>query len=426
MLDSSAHLLFLSKFLKPQEIDGLGWIGGHTREEWEDVLSMSVTQAFHHLYADELVEQAALLDRLLYKYKVIDLKEMLKHNKLPVTGKKIQLATRLIQFDTQRARELVEGLVVFKCTEKGRQIAENYVVKENERKAVVEQEIWEALQIREFEIASQKVAKYQASQVFPKGMSLSTGGMKSYWENYDHTRKIKTLKAIFSENPKALLQLQLTNNQIEECRMVVAMEELWSDWQRPDEFRTANSSLRKAVGMLKEFVNYQNTKTQLKKREVKFVNIVGFASGSARCSSCQELTNKRYKIEEVPELPHESCTYLFGCQCKLKAANVSADEVIKLINRVARLPVSSERVAIAKVFNMEHEKDILLAQNKLASAYLEEVIPAMVEALDSEFGRPCWKWLLTTWSDNPKDIELNYSGDFLLELLRTVYNMAES
>ena len=107
LLISSAQLLFLSKFLKPRDIDGSGWIGGQPRERWREVLGESPLQTFQRYYSNSLIEEGSLVERILHKFKVPDLKMMLKQQGLPVSGRKIELATRLIQHDLEGANNLV-------------------------------------------------------------------------------------------------------------------------------------------------------------------------------------------------------------------------------------------------------------------------------------------------------------------------------
>lgn len=329
LLISSAQLLFLSKFLKPRDIDGSGWIGGQPRERWREVLGESPLQTFQRYYSNSLIEEGLLVERILHKFKVPDLKMMLMQQGLPVSGRKIELATRLIQHDLEGANNLVAGLTIYQCTKQGSQIAEEYLTREKTRRDESEKATWKALSNHEYEHASRLVAKYEADQVFPRGMSFGgSAGMRYFWENYDHSRDVRLLTTIFTGQPKALKALNLDINQLKQCRIAAGMNHLWPEWNGRTSFNNTNSPLWKATQILRAFAEYCEVKNRLYERGVKFVSIVGFASKSACCPHCRELAERRYKIDEVPELPHEKCSYKFGCRCSLQEVRMGAEELL--------------------------------------------------------------------------------------------------
>lgn len=417
MSHSLATFLFLSKFLKPQQVDGSRRIGGYSLEEWRAVLGNPPTQVFRRFLSDGLVERATLSEHLSHRYKVSDLKELLKQYGLSVSGRKTELVARLIQHDVQSAREAVKDLMVFQCTEQGRNIAEKYLTREKTRRAQAEQAVWDALKKHEFKNASHKVAEFEASQIFPRGMGVD-------WANFDHSRNLEMLNWVFKSFPEALKQLPLNSKQIEQCRVVTAMSYLWGNWNSPEEFRHTNSPLWKATGILSNHAYYQKSKSELQIQGAKFVTIVGYGSQPAHCTACHELTGQRFRIEEVPELPYSKCTGPFGCRCSLEEAKATAAEVSNLVNGVARQPTARELAAIKAVFSAQKDEDLTSSQEKVFFAYFDEVLPLMVKALDSKFGRPCWTPLFSpTFSDSleSKEKEFGSSLDILYELLKIAY-----
>ena len=45
---------------------------------------------------------------------------------------------------------------------------------------------------------------------------------------------------------------------------------------------------------------------------VKYVKILAIHDS---CEACKKLTQKRYKLDKVPELPYKYCTREGGCRC---------------------------------------------------------------------------------------------------------------
>jgi hypothetical protein len=42
---------------------------------------------------------------------------------------------------------------------------------------------------------------------------------------------------------------------------------------------------------------------------------VGILSAADACYACQQIANKVYPFEDVPEIPNENCTSMGGCRC---------------------------------------------------------------------------------------------------------------
>jgi hypothetical protein len=122
---SNAHLLFLSKFLHPKTPDDFA-----ESDVWETVLEENPKQAIKRFLDEDMLAQADLSDQLDYKYKVTELKDMLKKQGLTVSGRKGDLIQRLIQADPDSMKQVVAGLTILICSEQGREIVEQYIANE--------------------------------------------------------------------------------------------------------------------------------------------------------------------------------------------------------------------------------------------------------------------------------------------------------
>ena len=78
---AQAHLLFLSKFLEPRKVEDFS-----KSDNWKEVLKEPPQQAIRRFIDDGMLIQADLSGHLAYKFKVGELKNMLKQRSLPMSS----------------------------------------------------------------------------------------------------------------------------------------------------------------------------------------------------------------------------------------------------------------------------------------------------------------------------------------------------
>jgi hypothetical protein len=88
---SKAHWLLLTKFLHPQNPDDFS-----KSDIWESVLGEKPSKSIKRFIDEGLIAVANLENVLNYKYKVSELKEMLKQCELPVSGRKDDMIKCLV------------------------------------------------------------------------------------------------------------------------------------------------------------------------------------------------------------------------------------------------------------------------------------------------------------------------------------------
>jgi len=306
---SPAHLLFLSKFRKPRAMGDFS-----QSDTWKAVLKEAPKKAMRRFLDDGLLEQAGLNGLLAYKYKVSDLKLMLKQRGLPVSGRKAELIERLVQTDPEGMRKAARGLNVLQCTEKGRAIAEEYLAQEKEKRIKVEEQTLQARRQRRFKEASHAVAAFEAQQVFPRGIGID-------WKHYGPAHDVAMLKVIFQANPKILSSLN--DGQMKHLRLAAGMMHLWgtnrAEIWLPDGFETGLIMDNDAAArMILFYASHKRSIAQYLAAGVKKVEILATDNS---CTACKKLAKKKYKIDEVPELPYEKCTSEMGCRCTTVVAD---------------------------------------------------------------------------------------------------------
>jgi hypothetical protein len=308
---SHAHLLLLSKFLSPRTAEDFS-----KSDAWEAALREAPQKTIKRFVKEGMIESASLAGLLDYRYKVSDLKKMLKQRGLPVSGRKADLIARLVQTDPKGIRKATQGLAVLQCSEQGRVIAEQYLAREKEKRAGVEHQVLNALQKRKFRKASQLVASFEAEQVFPRGLNID-------WKNYDPTHDVAMLKTIFRSRPKILARL--SGEQLDQLRVAAGMMHLWGknkarEWLPPGFETRLIMDNDAAARMIVSHASHQINMAQYRKAGVKTVEI-RTANDKLVCNACRKLANKKYKLNQVPELPYEECTSEMGCRCWTIAAD---------------------------------------------------------------------------------------------------------
>lgn len=310
--ESPAHLLFLSKFLRPRTVDDFS-----KSDAWKAALKESPSKAVQRFLKEGMLEYADLAGLLEYGYRVSDLKSMLKERGLPVSGRKRDLIERLIQSEPDGMKRSTRGLRVLQCSQQGRAIAEQYLASEKEKRVLAEQQVLDLLGQRRFREASLLVASYESKQVFPRGLGID-------WENYDPTHDVEVLNIIFKSKPRILAHLN--DEHLEHLRIAAGMMHLWGTnrakgWLPPGFKTMLSMDNDTAARMMIFYATHQIQMAQYRKLGVKKIKIIT-ANDTYVCEACQKMASKEYRLSQVPELPYEKCTCEMGCRCTAVVADL--------------------------------------------------------------------------------------------------------
>jgi hypothetical protein len=274
---------------------------------WAAALRAEPLKVIDKLCAQGLLAEADLGARLREKFKVPDLKQLLRERRLPVSGNKQALIDRLIEADRDGARAAAEDIVVLQCTEAGCDVVEPFMrARENAYRAAEDLSL-DAIKQGEFKRAIEIVNRYTASQLFlpnPIGIPVDTD------------RKFQTLQTISTGRPKILSRLN--DAQLSAVRVATAMSALWNSrsaksWL-PKEFKTEPFDAEVAARMLHFYANSQYELSRATGIGVNRVQILS-AGDADTCNSCREISGRTYSISEAPELPYGQCTCEEGCRC---------------------------------------------------------------------------------------------------------------
>lgn len=309
--NSASHLLLLSKFRHgdaPKHYE--------RAEHWESALKEKPQKAIQRFLKEEMLEPAGLTELLDFKFKVFDLKNMLKERQLKVSGRKSELIKRLIDSDEEGMIEATKNLEILKCSAEGEKLADYYLNEEKEKREKTEKEVLSLLKNREFSKAVRIIAKYESSQVFPRGLGID-------WSNYSGESDVEALNVIFKKVPGILNGID--DGRLESIRLAAAMMQLWgtnraSPWL-PNDLETGIHLDRDAAARMLIFhASHLMNMKLYKESGVKNVEILGVDDANT-CPACRKISGKKYNIDKVPELPNPHCTSEIGCRCTTVAGD---------------------------------------------------------------------------------------------------------
>jgi SAP domain len=302
---SPAYLLLMSKFR-----NGDSPTRYRDADYWEAALKEKPAKVIEQFIKEEMLEPAALPELLNYKFKASDLKSMLKEKGLKVSGRKEELIQRLIDNDANAMSELTKDLDLYRCTAAGKHLVEQYLEGERIKRGATEQETLNLLAGEEYSKAVRVVAQYEATQVFARGIGID-------WKNYDGTSDVESLRVIFNTTPTILKGVE--ENRLRQLRPAAGMMQLWGTsnarhWL-PEGFETGiHLDGDAACRMLMFHASYLRNIEGYIKGGVKTVEVLGVNDGIS-CSECRKISGKKYRIENVPEIPYAKCTCGIGCRC---------------------------------------------------------------------------------------------------------------
>ena len=301
---SPAHLLLLTKFMKPSDSS---WFA---KDAWNSVLGESSAKAIDRFVSDKVIQLGSVAEKMDAKFKVTELKEMLQKRDLPVSGNKPVLIQRLIENDPAFMKKLTNNLKIYYCTAEGKSIAEAYKNLMAQERDTAEKHAMEALKKHKWEQACQIIADYEAAQVFPRGMNMD-------WKKYNSQRDLQMLSVIFEKTPKILIKVSKENLQY--LRIAAALMYLWgtNDAKKwlPQDFNAGLAMDTDASARMLVFHSYHLTNlARDKSMGIKRVKILG-ANDGRTCKACKAIVGKTFSIDKAPELPNPECTCIDGCRC---------------------------------------------------------------------------------------------------------------
>jgi len=315
--NSPAHLQLYSYFVKPETF--YRFTEGYMSSDWRVVLKEPPAQTLQMLIKDGYLIRPDLVTLINYKFKLFDLKELCRERHLPVSGKKAELVERLLTADKPGMQIEVKDVELFVCSEKGKHLADAYLETKEREREEAEKVVLDYLRQKNFLQATRTVAKFEAKQVFIRGMGIDWD--EEYLTPNPHN--ISTLEILFDEIPT--IAQGMDPEKLEYFRIVAGFFILWGDEARGKRLLDGIENVYDKFCNT-EFVrmlwSYANNKCDLREwREMarvldkkNYKVEIHTANDEYVCDNCKQLAKEKYPLlGDVPELPNPNCSH--ACRC---------------------------------------------------------------------------------------------------------------
>ena len=301
---SDAHLFLLSRFRHGQDPVNIA-PPPHWEGMWQKALNEAPQQVIERFITEGILVPVTLAGKLNSVFKATEIKEFLRAQGLPVSGRKDEGIERLVKANSQEMATKVAHLNVYECSPEVRTMVDSFIRTQEEAHRAAEKLSLEQLRAKDFGGASLTVSQFEAGKVFPRGIDS-----RSIAEN---------LKLFVTYRPKILNGL--AENEWEPLGIATAMMLLWgtnkaSQWL-PEGF-VGLSKFDNDTSARLMFFHWRHQSDMMHYRKdinwnIKHVQIIG---GNNSCLACEKIRGGIYTFDKAPELPYEQCTHEKGCGCQ--------------------------------------------------------------------------------------------------------------
>lgn len=313
-LDHQARAEVLSQFRNgadPEQIPPGAW-----QDFWAHKLGVPFRQASRALFAEGLLCEASPEAKLEASHNLVELKALARKLKLKVSGRKDELATRLVNSGDPELFAQIEKLTVWSCSDEAQKIVEAYREGKKNRLHQTRLETLQLIRDKKLKEACEVVCRYEQAQFFPRGIGVD-------WFTADKAM-LQSLKSLFGAQPK--FHKRRFGAVSSELRERAAMSILWGTSDLGTIFPRAEAVQQAELftRMLQFHASYLRDMKQLRKLASDGMavqcEIIGTDDQNTTCAACLNDNGKAYALGEVPELPHEYCECAIGCRCTVAAS----------------------------------------------------------------------------------------------------------
>ena len=309
--NSDIHLMLLSRFLEPKRADSVP-------AYWESALGEPSQAAVNRYIKVGLLVPVPLKATVEYCNTGADLKKLLKERGLKVSGKKQELAERLVATDEVGMSKLHAEKAVIECSPEIRPRVSQYVAdKEREFDDAIAETL-AALRTKDFAKASHAIGAYESKQLRlspPNPLTIPQPPRETATD-------VEALRAIFASRPKILSELP--ESDWEPLHVVVALSHLLHGRVSPkwlpagfvgvSKFDTATT-----VRMMQFHMHHLYNIKRMRAIGITQGSILCAAPNAGSCDACMKIADELRNLDSLPELPYEKCTCALGCRCVIVA-----------------------------------------------------------------------------------------------------------
>jgi hypothetical protein len=307
---SQPHLMLLKRFLSAREAkDGFP-------DFWESAFGKSSTRVIDEMVAHGALEPLPLLEKIEFCHTVAELKKILSSRGLKISGKKAELARRLVDADSEGIEKLFMHRIVLQCTPAANQAVARWEAEVAKALETATDEVIVALRNRHFKVAIRTADAYRKSKfeppVHPAQEAMT---IKSAPRSIEE--RANDLATVFTMRPKILKGMHpeqweglYLNYAVWQLLGRVAPEKCMPGFAGLGVMSSTTATL-----MLSFYVKHQRDLVRCRELGIKKAAIMGVGG----CEACLALYNKTFSLDKLPELPYKDCTCDSGCRCFIRS-----------------------------------------------------------------------------------------------------------
>lgn len=299
-------------------------VSGEWRAIWSKKLGTSFASVTDALQEKGLLRHATRTERILHLYTLEELKTLARERGLKVSGRKADLAQRIIN-DESFARPLnLPTVSLIVCSDEALEEVRKHKSAEKASKEAVKELTRNQLKAGQLMDACKTVCNFELNSFFPRGLGVD-------WAT-EHARLVHRVKRAFEELPS--FHKRRFGEDLSAMRVGAAMGILWGEPDLPDVEGGFPAGLwRDQIElyqrMLEFHSNYLSHLSQIKGLAAQGMKleceIIAVDDANTTCNACRSEAGKIYLPDKVPELPHEYCKCDIGCRCGLIASVKEVD-----------------------------------------------------------------------------------------------------
>ncbi len=240
------------------------------------------------------------------------MKPFLKTKGQKVTGNKRELALSASVFQNDKFIKDIQKQTIYILSESGNQKVLDFLMFKTYEREEAEKKTIEFLESHDYKSACLTMIEYEKQQVFPRGMGID-------WNHYNPKDDISALKSMFSSAPKILKGI--SNEKLKILQIAGAMKFLYgtSSFSKylPNDFETGTRFDCETASRMLTFVGYHQRNLASYRAYPSVTVGVEILNAPGCCEECNKLNGKKFKLDEVIELPYEHCTHEMGCRCTI-------------------------------------------------------------------------------------------------------------
>ena len=267
--------------------------------------------------AEGLLVAAPLVRTVEYCNSGPELKAMAKERGLKVSGRKEELAQRLVEADPDGMATRFKDKGIVTCSPEARDVVVRFRAQKQGALDDAVAAVRMALEAQDFHTAIEVSQRYRAAEV--KIEAPNPFAIPDPESTLDE--QIAGLQRIYAARPRILKELSADD--WKPLATVVAMGHLLgrmpTSWL-PDTFKGVEKFDHEvALRMVQFHLGHLDNVARMRDIGITKAKVLDCGGGS--CAACVKMAagGKVRKLDDIPELPYEHCTCHLGCRCTMVA-----------------------------------------------------------------------------------------------------------